>query len=98
MAHDQKPTNPSQHDPEEGNDMDPRRKEPVSPGQYRSGIDEPGTPTRKNPGHTNPAHNTPGHIRQNQPDQAKLKQPGLEQSQSYPGIMGRKARALKEDN
>jgi hypothetical protein len=55
-------------DPEKGNELNPRLKEPASPGLYLSGMDEPGKPTKKNPGHTNPSHNTPGHVRQDMKD------------------------------
>lgn len=95
MKQDQKPENPSQQDPEQGNKIDPRLKEPVGPGQHHSDIGEPG---KKNPGHANPAHNTPGHTRQNQPGQQDPGQPGQGQTQSYPGIKGPKARALQEDS
>ncbi|MFW7343691.1 hypothetical protein V0R37_19360 [Pollutimonas sp. H1-120] len=97
MTQDQKPKTPSQ-DPEQGNEIDPRLKEPASPGQYRSGIDEPGKPSKKNPGHANPAHNTPGHARQDEPGQQDPGQPSQGRTQSYPGIKGPKARALEEDS
>ncbi|UYO92335.1 hypothetical protein [Pollutimonas sp. M17] len=88
---------PPPQDAEQGNEIDPRLKEPASPGQYRSGIDGPGESTSKNPGHANPAHNTPGHERQDEPGQHDPGQPSQGQTQSYPGIKGGKARALAED-
>lgn len=87
---------PAQQDPEKGNDIDPRLKEPAGPGQYRSGMDDPDHPAKSNPGQANPAHNTPGHIRRDQPGQHDQGHPAQKKTQSYPGIMGRKARALKE--
>jgi hypothetical protein len=98
MTQNHKPEPPSQQDPEKGNDIDPRQKEPASPGQYRSGIDGPGTPSKKNPGHTNPAHNTPGHARQDEPGQQDPGQPGQGRTQSYPGTKGPAAQALQEDS
>lgn len=98
MTQNQKPKTPSQQDPEQGNEIDPRLKEPVGPGQQQSALDEPGHPRKKNPGHANPAHNTPGHTRQNQPGQQDPGQAGQGQTQSYPGIKGPKARALQEDS
>lgn len=98
MQQDSKPAKPSQQDPEKGNEIDPRQKEPYGPEGYRSGIDDPGSPTSKNPGHTNPSHNTPGHIRQDQPGQQDAGQPGQDQTQSYPGIKGPKARDLQQDS
>ncbi len=97
MKQDQRPGKPSQQDPERGNKIDPRLKEPYGPEGYRSGIDDPGHPTKKNPGHTNPTHNAPGHIRQNQPGQQDPGHPGQGQTQSYPGIKGAKARELQQD-
>jgi len=98
MDQNKKPVKPSQQDPEQGNNVDPRLKEPYGPEGYRSGIDEPGSPTRNNPGHTNPAHNTPGQVRQDQPGQQDLGQPGQAQTQSYPGIKGPEARDLEQDS
>src|SRR5690554_4295126 len=98
MQQDQKPAKPSQHNPEEGNATDPRRKEPIGPGGDRAGIDEPGTPARKNPGHANPSHNTPGHTRRDEPRQRDLGRPGQGQTQSYPGIKGPKALDLQQDD
>lgn len=98
MEQDRKPTKPSQQGPEQGNEIDPRLKEPYGPEGYRSGIDDPGAPTKKNPGHANPAHNTPGQMRQDQSGQQDLGQPGQGQTQSYPGIKGPKARELQHDS
>ena len=98
MEQDRKPPKPSQQDPEQGNKTDPRLKEPYGPEGYRSGIDDPGAPTKKNPGHTNPAHNTPGQMRQDESGQQDLGQPGQGQTQSYPGIKGPKARELQHDS
>lgn len=97
MERKQKPANPPKQNPEAGNATEPQRKEPASPGQYRSGIDQPGAPSKKNPGHANPAHNTPGDTRQDKPGQQEHPQPGQGRSQSYPGIEGRKTRQLKEN-
>lgn len=97
MRQDKKPAQPSQQDPEQGNEVDPRLKEPYGPEGYRSGIDEPGSSSSKNPGQANPAHNTPGRIRQDQPGQHDLGEPGQAQTQSYPGIKGPKARELQHD-
>src|SRR5690606_36121135 len=97
MTQNQKPASPSRQDPEQGNEVDPRLKEPVGPGQYPSDIDSPDNPGKKNPGHANPAHNTPGHDRKNQPGQQDPGQPGQGQTQSYPGIKGPKVHALQED-
>lgn len=97
MTQNQKPGNPPPQDPEQGNEIDPRLKEPTSPGQYRSGIDGPGAPARKNPGHANPAHNTPGHNRRDEPGQQDPGKPSQGQTQSYPGIKGSKVRALEEN-
>jgi len=82
---------------DEGDEINPRLETPASPGQYRSGVDDPGNPNKKNPGHTNAAHNTPGHQRKDQPGRQNTAQPGQAQSQSYPGIAGKKARALIEN-
>lgn len=79
---------------EQGDDLDARLNEPYGPGQYRSGIDGPGEPAKKNPGHTNPAHNTPGHERGDRPDRSPAR--GEVQPPSYPGIRGPKARRLAE--
>lgn len=98
MDQNKKPVKPSQQDPEQGNNVDPRLKEPYGPEGYRSGIDDPGSPTGNNPGHTNPAHNTPGQVRQDQPGQQDRGQPGQAQTQSYPGIKGPKARDLQQDS
>lgn len=87
---------PARQDPETGNDVDPGQKEPAGPGRYSSGIDDPDHPTERNPGHANPAHNTPGHVRRDQPGQSDQGHPAQGKTQTYPGIMGRKARALKE--
>lgn len=62
---------PSRQEPEKGNDVDPRLKEPAGPGLYLSGMDEPGKPSKKNPGHTNPDHNSPGHVRRDAPASAQ---------------------------
>ncbi|HEY9280410.1 MAG TPA: hypothetical protein VIP51_10090 [Eoetvoesiella sp.] len=98
MEQDRKSGKPSQRDPEQGNKIDPRLREPYGPEGYRSGIDDRGPATKKNPGHPNPAHNTPGHIRQNQPGQQGPGQPGQSQTQSYPGTQGPKARDLQQDS
>lgn len=87
---------PSQQNPEPDDKADPSLKEPYGPQGYRSGIDDSGKPTRKNPGHTNPAHHQTGQERSDsQP--AHPQQTKLEQSQEYPGIVGDKARALKKE-
>ncbi len=88
---------PSQQDPEKGNEMDPRLKEPYGPAGYRSGLEDPDEPSKQNPGQVNPGHNTPGHARRDQPGQQDIGKPGQGKTQSYPGIMGSKARALRED-
>jgi hypothetical protein len=98
MTAKQKSDRPAQQNPEQGNEIDPRLKEPASPGQYRSGIDGPGESSKKNPGHTNPAHNTPGHDRQDEPGQQDKGHPGQGQTQSYPGIKGPEAHALQQDS
>lgn len=98
MTQDQKSKNPSQQDPEQGNEIDPRQREPVGPGGDRGSMDEPGAPTSKNPGHTNPSHNTPGHTRHDQPGQQDKGTPGQGQTQSYPGIKGPGAHDLEQDN
>lgn len=98
MTQDQKPEHPSQQDPGQGNEIDPRQKEPIGPGGDRGGIDKPGAPTSKNPGHTNPSHNTPGHTRQDQPGQQDKGTPGQGQTQSYPGIKGPATHDLEQDN
>jgi len=90
----QEPKKPTHSEPEQGDDMDARLHEPYGPGQYRSGIDGPGQPTKKNPGHTNPAHNTPSHERGDKP--ARPEPRGQTQPPSYPGIMGPKARELTQ--
>lgn len=81
---------------QQGGDKEAREHEPYGPGQYRSGTDGPGEPTKKNPGHTNPAHNTSGQERE---DRASPVQDPPEQAQppSYPGLVGEKARELKEN-
>ena len=89
---------PNEHDRRtsvQNDDPDARLNEPYGPGQYRSGVDRPGQPTSKNPGHTSPAHNTPGHERADPPDRAVSSE--QKQPSNYPGIMGPKARALKEN-
>jgi len=73
-----------------------QRKEPFGPGQYRSGIDEPGEPTKKNAGHTSPQHNTPGLQRHDGPSSAKP--PIRADMGSYPGVMGPKARELTQES
>ena len=98
MDQDKKPVKSSQQNPEQGNEVDPRLKEPYGPEGYRSGIDGPGSPTSNNPGHANPAHNTPGQIRQDQPGQQDVGQPGQGQTQSYPGIKGPETRNLEQDS
>lgn len=98
MKQDHKPAKPSQQDPEQGNEINPSLKEPYGPAGFRSGMDDPGPPTKKNPGHTNPSHNTPGHVRQDQVGQQEPGEPGQGETQSYPGIKGPKARDLQHDS
>lgn len=96
MDQDKKAAKPSQQDPEQGNEVDPRLKEPYGPEGYRSGVDEPGVPTSKNPGQTNPARNTPGKMRQDEPGQQDKGKPGQDQTMSYPGVKGPEALELQE--
>lgn len=98
MTQNQKPANSSQQKPGQGNATDPRQNEPTRPGQHQSNSDMPGNHGKKNPGHANPAHNTPGQTRQDQPGQQDQGQPGQDETQSYPGIKGSKARDLQQDN
>ncbi len=98
MEQDKKAARPSQTNPEQGNEVDPRQKEPYGPGGDRGGIDDPGSPAKKNPGQTNPAHNTPSRMRQDQAGQQDLGQPGQDQTQSYPGTKGPKTHDLQQDS
>lgn len=82
---------------EQGDDLDARLNEPYGPGQYRSGIESPEQPSKKNPGHTNPAHNTPGHERGDKPQQARQSTAGGEHA-SYPGIEGEETRRMKRQS
>jgi hypothetical protein len=98
MTQNPRSVKPSQQDPEQGNEIDPRRREPIGPDGERGGIDDLDAPSNKNPGHTNPSHNTPGHVRQDQPGQHDTGEPGQGQTQSYPGIRGPKVKALEQDD
>lgn len=92
---------PTPESSEQGDDLDARLNEPYGPGQYRSGIDEPGEPTKKNPGHNNPRHNTPGHDRHDKPvgeETPAATSPGQDQTASYPGLKGPKARELAQNS
>lgn len=71
-------------------------QKPANPSQQNPDL--PGNQGKKNAGHTNPAHNTPGQTRQDQPGQQDLGQPGQDETQSYPGIKGPKARDLQQDS
>lgn len=82
---------------EQGDDLDARLNEPYGPGQYRSGVESPEQPSKKNPGHTNPAHNTPGHERGDKPSRADDSTSNIE-SASYPGIPGSETRRMKEES
>lgn len=81
---------------EQGDDLKARQNEPYGPGQYRSGIDKPGEPTKKNPGHTNPQHNTPGRERHDKPDAVDDVASDQAGPAHYPGIRGAEAQDLAQ--
>lgn len=97
MEQNHKPNKLSKQDQKVDNKTDPQIKELYDSGGDSSAIEDPEQLAQANPGQLNPAHNTPGQARKDQPGQQDPGHPGQDQTQSYPGIQGPKARELGED-
>lgn len=97
MEQNHKPNKLSKQDQKVDNKTDSRIKELYDAEGDSSAIEDPEQLAQANPGQLNPAHNTPGQARKDQPGQQDPGHPSQDQTQSYPGIQGPKARALRED-